>query len=252
MNERLYSFVLIIVAFIVGLFCGFSLFLVGDSNPQYVSKTPDIVVLQTTSTLEPTLTMTPIPTVTKTPIPEIKQPIVMSTTIISTDFGSYYIYGELYNENSLPLKVDFIDIVLYDGDKILDVSVDFMDLKYINPYTSIPFAITSLDNYPEKYTLEFNYKLSRHDDVYLLDITSVNVSDDEYGIKITGVVTNISKEKILFPKIIVFFRDQDKNIVNYDYTFTQDNMLDVNESSVFEINTNYVNYNTLELYAPVD
>ena len=193
----------------------------------------------------PLPTETPIPTdtplPTEPPEPTATEPpavTIVSATGYASEYGIYYVAGEVRNNSESAL--DYVEIVgtFYDDqNQVVDTTFTYTMLDIVDAGGLAPFELSLLDppDTLSSYKLDVQYN-ETWDDPLRVTVTSHRGSLSEYGIySVVGEVENPYDFPIEYVMIAATFYDSAGNVVRAGYTYTNLDILQAGQSSPFDL-----------------
>jgi hypothetical protein len=171
---------------------------------------------------------------------------ILSSSQISSEFGSTYIVGEV--RNNLSDVVEFVQIVgrFYDSNGLLiDTDFTYTDLDLLRPGERSPFSLIITDESVaqriDNYTLAVNWDTVFTDPAAVAAATVLTIQEGEHRIndngwyEIVGEVVNGGTDDTEFVKVVATYYEEAGQVINTDYTYTDPSDIPAGQSAPFEL-----------------
>jgi hypothetical protein len=153
----------------------------------------------------------------------------------------FYVVGEIVNNSVWPISWILVPTSLYDeNDQILDVEYGFAMMEYIDVGEKSPFMAIFSNNWQNASYYIIQVQADR--DVMpekAVELVSFKATYNQGTCSVSGTVKNVSSGEIEYANVAVSYYDADENLINAQWTFSNDDTIPAGGTSTFEVSTDY-------------
>lgn len=150
------------------------------------------------------------------------------------------LYLEIENENNSQQEVAVYVAFIKDGETV-DDDVTFLTFE---PESTLIANFNIDEDYDE---IEYTFEVEEYEDKELIgskmDVTS-SIDDDVFS----GTVTNESSMNAKFVEVHVVLYNEDKEIIEHNYAYTDDDVIEASATSAFSTYINRTDYDSYDVY----